>query len=68
MFLGVLLVAIGIIVLSVQFGILPGGIASLIWPVLAIFAGVWLLIVKRDGISSAWLGGNTGSTKKGDRK
>jgi hypothetical protein len=55
MYLGVFLVALGIVALSVQLGILPSGIANLIWPVVAIFVGVWLMMGKRGG--GNWWGG-----------
>jgi len=71
MFLGILLIGIGIVILAVQFGILSGSVANLIWPVLAIFVGVWLLVVKRDGTSFTGLGGGSfgaNGVKKGNRK
>jgi hypothetical protein len=56
MYLGVFLIAVGIVALSVQFGILDPAVAHLIWPVLAIFVGAWLLMSKRGG-GSSWFGG-----------
>jgi drug/metabolite transporter (DMT)-like permease len=47
MLFGVLLIGIGIVALAVQLDILPSSIASLVWPMLAIFVGVWLLMGKR---------------------
>lgn len=49
MYLGVFLVALGIVALSVQLGILPSAIANLVWPVVAIFVGVWLMMGKKGG-------------------
>jgi len=46
MMLGVFLIAIGVFALAVAFGLLPAEIAVLVWPMLAIFAGVWLLLDK----------------------
>lgn len=51
MFLGVLLLGIGVVALAVQLGILPVEISALVWPMLAIFVGVWLLMNRRHGPS-----------------
>ena len=68
MFLGILLVGIGIVALSVQFGILPSGVASLVWPMLAIFVGIWLLVGKRHGASCTCWGCDAFGAKKRNNK
>ena len=63
MFLGVLLLGIGVVALAVQLDVLPGEVAALVWPMLAIFVGVWLLMNKRHG-----LGGDIFNTPRKDGK
>jgi hypothetical protein len=49
MYLGTLLIGVGLVMLAMQLGLLPSGVGNLLWPVLAIFVGVWLLMSKREG-------------------
>ncbi|MFC1958721.1 LiaI-LiaF-like domain-containing protein [Chloroflexota bacterium] len=54
MFFGLVVIAVGLIALLVNLGVLPGSIWSYTWPVILIIFGLSCLMRRRFGYRSGW--------------
>ncbi|MFH1651642.1 MAG: DUF5668 domain-containing protein [Chloroflexota bacterium] len=54
MFLGVILVVVGLIALLVKLGVLTGSVWNYTWPAILIIIGVFLIVRHRPGSRWGW--------------